>query len=282
MKRFETSELKKLYRPDKNSSGEDNGQVVVVGGSSLFHGPPLFAIKAASRVVDMVFFTSPHKPLRDVAANLKARIGSFIWIPFEEVEDYIKKADAVLIGPGFMRAHSEKANSKPNNLSDKAYEFSRTITKKLLLGYPHKKWVIDAGSLQVMDPAWIPNGAILTPNKKEYKMLFGDLSPEEAAKKYKCILVLKGPITYVYSLIESIEVQGGNAGMTKGGTGDVMAGLTVALLAKNEPILAATVAANVAKAAGDALYRKQGVYYNADDLAEEIPKTLYKLLSSRA
>lgn len=278
MKKFEASELKRIYKPDKNSSGEDNGQIVIIGGSVLFHGPPFFSIKAASRVVDMVYFASPYKPMRDAAVNLKARVGSFIWIPFNEVEEYIKKSDAILIGPGFMRAHTEKANGKPSNFADQAFRLSRTITERLLNKFPDKKWVVDAGSLQVIEPEFLPKDAIITPNKKEYKMLFGGLSPEAAARKYHCIIVLKGPITYVYSPKESLAIRGGNAGMTKGGTGDAMAGLTVALLAKNEPLLAACAGAFVIKATGDALYKKQGVYFNADDLADEIPKTLFKLL----
>lgn len=275
MRKFDPSELKNLYRPDKNSSGEDNGQITIIGGSRLFHGPPLFAIKASSRIVDMVFFTSPYEPLRDIAANLKSEVGSFIWIPFNEVEDYIKKSDAILIGPGFMRARTEKANHK--NSKDEDYQLSRKITKEILFKFPDKKWVVDAGSLQTMDPEWIPENAILTPNRKEFKMLFGGASPEDASKKYKCIIVLKGPVTYVYSPEGSVEVRGGNAGLTKGGTGDAMAGLTVALLAKNSPLLSACAASFVTKAAGDDLYKQQSFYYNADDLSSQIPKTLARL-----
>ncbi len=275
---FDPKDVKKIYTPLKNSSGEQNGQVTIIGGSSLFHGPPFLAIQAASRIVDMVFFATPHEPLRDVAANLKARVSSFIWVPFDEVEDYVKKSDAILIGPGFMRAHSEKANGEASHYCDEACKLSKEITQNLLTKFPDKRWVIDAGSLQVMDPTSIPPMAILTPNKKEYKILFDDLDPYEAAHKYNCVIVLKGPTTFVYSPSESVEVHGGNPGMTKGGTGDTMAGLTVALLAKNEPFLAATVGAYVVKAAGDALYKKQGVYYNSDDLAAQVPQTLFELL----
>jgi NAD(P)H-hydrate epimerase len=197
-------------------------------------------------------------------------------VPWEEVEDYIEKSDAVLIGPGFMRARSEAANH--SEACDEECEKTMNITKRLLNKFPDKKWVIDAGSLQVMEPSWIPKEAIVTPNKKEYKMLFGSVVPQEAARKHECIIVLKGPVTYVYSPDKSLEIHGGNPGMTKGGTGDVMAGLTVGLLAKNPPLLAASAAAYITKAAGDSLYKIQGVYYNADDLAEEIPKTLFRLL----
>lgn len=273
---FNKNELKKLYKPKEDSSGEDNGQVVIIGGSSLFHGAPMLSVRAASRIVDMVFFSSPHEPMHEVAAYMKSIISSFIWIPWEETEDYVKKSDAVLIGPGFMRASSETNNHTQE--CDEECEKTRTITKHLLDKFPDKKWVIDAGSLQTMDKEWIPQNAILTPNKKEYKMLFGELSGPEAAKQHKCTIVLKGPTSYVYSPEKSVEVKGGNPGMTKGGTGDVMAGLAVALLAKNDAFLAAAASAQVVKTAGDDLFAEQGIYFNADDLAAQIPQTLFTLL----
>lgn len=141
--------------------------------------------------------------------------------------------------------------------------------------------MIDAGSLQVMDPEWIPAQSIVTPNKKEYKTLFCLLEPAEAAKKYNCIIVLKGPVTHVYSPSEAYEIHGRNPGMTKGGTGDVMAGLTVGLMAKNEPLLAACAGALLVKKAGEALYRKRGIYFNADDLAEEVSRTFKALFFPR-
>jgi len=100
----------------------------------------------------------------------------------------------------------------------------------------------------------------------------------DAAKKYKCYISLKGAISYVYSPDDVIEVRGGNPGMTKGGTGDVLAGLTVALLAKNDPFLAASSASYIVKRAADELHKKFGVNYNADDLADKIPSTFKRPL----
>jgi hydroxyethylthiazole kinase-like uncharacterized protein yjeF len=274
---FSKNTLKKLHKPGKNSSGEDNGQVTIIGGSTLFHGAPLFGVKTASRIVDMVFFASPDPSVGEVASQLKSKLFSFIWVPWDEAEYYIEKSDACLIGPGFLRYRHEKKGGHPYALCDEECAKTRDVTKALLLKYPNKKWVIDAGSLQTMDPLWIPPHAILTPNKQEYQFLFGDMQPQEAAKEYKCIIVRKGPVTTVSSSKEVIEVHGGNAGLTKGGTGDTQAGLTVALLAKNEPLLAASSAAYVIKAAADALQETKGVYYNADDVADKIPEVLAKL-----
>lgn len=274
---FDPSELKKLYRPDKNSSGEDNGQVTVIGGSPLFHGAPILSVVAASRVVDMVFFTSPEKSVGEIASKMKSMLSSFIWIPWPEVAEYVKKSDAVLIGPGFMRFSSEKMPYEDRGRTeDEVGKVSKEITEALLKKLPSKKWVIDAGSLQTMQADWIPENAILTPNAHEFKTLFGEMDPTEAAKKHKCIIVLKGPTTSIFSSEETIEVTGGNAGMTKGGTGDVQAGLTAAILAKNDPLLAASAASYIIKKSAESLAKRMGTYFNSDDLALEISKVMYE------
>lgn len=261
MNEFDQQELKKLFKPAKDSTKEDNGKVTIIGGSSLFHGAPILALKTASRLVDMVFFSSPEPAVNEVAAQLKSKLSSFIWVTFEEIEDYIRKSDAVLIGPGFMRGPE-----------------SKEITERLLKKYPQKQWVIDAGSLQMMDRNFIPKNAILTPNRKEFTMLFGLPTTAEntqlMAKKHQCIVVLKLVETIVCSPDKCVIVKGGNAGLTKGGTGDVLAGLAVGLAAKNPPLLAACAASYILKKVADELYQKVGFSYNADDLVAKIPEVL--------
>ncbi len=286
MQIYDKKQIKTLFQPEKNSNGEDNGQVVIIGGSSLFHGAPVLSLKTASRVVDMVFFASPEPELEKITDFIKSELSSFIWTPFSEVERYIEKADAVLIGPGFMRYTSENAPHHSNHhVCDDACQLSRNTTQELLQKFPDKKWVIDAGSLQTIDPEWLPINAVITPNKKEFAQLFrtSPLAEEmednvdviaKFAKKHHCVIVVKGEKTLVTDGDQSVLVQGGNPGLTKGGTGDVQAGLTVALLAKNEPFVAACAAAQIIKSAADDLYREQNVYFNADDVAAQIPQTL--------
>lgn len=282
MKEFNLGVLKKLSKPDSASSKEDNGKVMIIGGSSLFHGAPLLALKTASRIVDMVFFTSPEPSVGKVTEKVKSRLGSFIWMPWEDREEYIRKSDAVLIGPGLMRYRSEKNHKcKDHRICDQVGEETKRITHQLLQKFPQRQWVIDAGSLQVMEAKFIPPKAILTPNKKEFKMLFGqdagkvtEKSLRALASKYQCIIVLKGVETIACSPTECVSVKGGNAGLTKGGTGDVLAGLAVALSAKNPPFLAACGASFIVKKAADELYQKVGFSYNADDLTEKVPEVL--------
>lgn len=284
MEDFSVQDLKKLFRPAVNSSKEDNGKITIIGGSSLFHGAPIFALKTASRLVDMVFFSSPEPGVGEVAAQLKSKLSSFIWVPFAEVGDYIKKSDAILIGPGLPRYREEMKNAKckMQKLCDEEGYKTKNLTEKLLQKFPEKQWVIDGGSLQVMEAKFIPQNAILTPNRKEFTMLFGlKATPENAqliAKKYRCIVVLKLVETIVCSPHKCVRVEGGNAGLTKGGTGDVLAGLIVGLAAKNPPLLAVCAASYILKKSADELFQKVGFAYNADDLAEKIPEVLGEYL----
>ena len=299
MRVFDLGELRKLK---KRSEEPENGQVTIIGGSDLFHGAPILALKTAARIVDMVFFSSPQPSVGRIAELLKSRLGSFIWVPWEEVDAYIEKSDAILIGPGMKRWHkeSEKFRGQNSKLLDHAGTETKFVTEKLLGQFSQKKWVIDGGALQVMDEKLIPEGAILTPNVKEFKMLFNlkikrSLAFQaenekvktttkilklirEKAKEYKCTIVYKAPRTIVCSPDECVEVPGGNPGLTKGGTGDVLAGLTVALFAQNPALLAGAGASWVVKKAADNLFEKVGTVYNSDDLAEEVPKVLGKYL----
>ena len=273
---FDPKILKNLWKPEFDSNKNDNGQLTIVAGSKLFHGPAFFTTKVASRFVDMVFLASPEPSIGKVANIVKSKLSSFIWVPWEDVKGYLAKSDACLIGPGFMRFGSKKDEYlQKRDYCDQYCQETREITRDLLTSFPDKKWVIDGGSLQVMDTSWIPENSILTPNTKEYKLLFGDTDPSLASKKFKCFLVLKGPITKVYSPDgKVVEVPGGNPGLTKGGTGDVQAGITAALLTKNDPKTSAIVGAYAVKKAADNLYSKVGFNYNSDDLANEIPQVL--------
>lgn len=280
---FSKSDITKLFRPHEKSNGEDNGQVTIIGGSTLFHGAPILALKTASRIVDMVFFASPEKSVGMVVEQIKSKLGSFIWVPWDDVEAYVEKSDAVLIGPGFMRFGSEKTPDHERNFANHDEgKATREITERLLSKFSDKKWVIDAGSLQTMEADWIPKNAIITPNKKEFELLFKSGFSVDAAskmaKKFECVIVTKGPESYVTDYTQSIVIKGGNPGMTKGGTGDILAGLTVALLAKNDPILSACSACFIEKTAADELHKKVGTNYNADDLADFIPKYFNELI----
>ena len=99
----------------------------------------------------------------------------------------------------------------------------------------------------------------------------------DVSQRIGCTIILKGEVDQVASGGDLVEIKGGNAGMAKGGTGDTLAGLVVALYAKNDAKLSATSASYVVKKAGDELFRQVGTNFNADDLADAVPRVLYNL-----
>jgi hypothetical protein len=119
------------------------------------------------------------------------------------------------------------------------------------------------------------------PSKNLYTASSLDNLAEDFAKRHNCIILLKGKEDIVCSPQECCLVKGGNAGMTKGGTGDVLAGLVAALACKNDPFLAAAAGSYINKAAGDALFEKVGYYFNASDLIEEIPKIMKEFIKEK-
>ncbi len=262
---FDKSWLTKLWQPGDETKKFAGGQITIIGGSQLFHGAPILALKAASRVVSMVYFSTP-KIDEEVAVAMKSQLASFIWVGWDEVEKYILKSEAVLIGPGMMRNQKEEDGL----VCDTQGMETRDLTIKLLSKFPQKQWVIDGGSLQVIKASDIPKGAIITPNEKEYKMLFSESDLVETARKYQIIILHKGALSRVADGMRMITIGGGNAGLIRGGTGDVLAGVIAGLAAKNEPLLAAAAGSYLVKQAAERLGKKYGLMFNADDVADEV------------
>jgi len=197
----------------------------------------------------------------EIVRKQKHRFHDGIVVPKDKLEEYIKEADCVVIGPGMERGKETK------NKVD-----------RLLKKYPEKKWVVDGGALQMMDKKLLTKTMIITPHIKEFKRLF-DIEPNEVnvrkmAEQYDCVIVLKGRKDIVCSKTECVVNTTGNEGMTKGGTGDVLAGLIGALYCKNKAFLSASCGVYLNGLAGDRLYVQLGPYFNASDLVKEIPKVM--------
>lgn len=267
MKSFDSSVLKKLYVPASNSHKGQNGKVLLIGGSHLFHSSAFWALEIASKVVDMVYFSST--PVNnEIVKKLKSKFINGIIVPREKLEDYIAEADSILIGPGLPRPDGMEIGD----------DDTKVLTEKWLMKFPNKKWVVDGGSLQVIKPQILPKSSIITPNKKEFKMLFNEEMSEELvekfAKDFGITILAKGENDIVCDSQKSVIVSGGNAGLTKGGTGDVLAGLVASFYAKNDAFLSAVCASFINKKAGENLFNSVGLYYNASDLLLEIPKAM--------
>jgi len=247
---------------DKSHKGE-NGKLLLIGGSKLFHAASKWSLDIASKFVDMVFYSSVSEN-NELVRQAKEEFWNGIVIDRAAIEDYIQEADVVLIGPGMER-------NKETQL----------VVNVLLEKYGDKKWVIDAGALQMVDPNLINENHILTPHAKEMERFVKSLFDYNLKlEDIKSTIVLKGKvdlITYFEDNIrKEIQVEGGNPGMTKGGTGDVLAGLIAALYCTNYAHVSAVIGSYINKKAGDDLYKTVGPFFNTSDLVSQVPKTLWE------
>ncbi len=294
MNEFNQSDLKKIYIPASGSHKGQNGKLLVIGGSHLFHAASLWSLEIASKIVDMVFYASVPENEK-IVQNAKEQFRNGIVIPREKIEAYIEEADAVLIGPGMVRAEFQIPNfkyliSNREQITEIKDEGEQTyyLTKYLLNKFPHKKWIIDAGALQMMELSSLASlsNAIITPHPQEFEKVFGakkmpedtDSIVAEMAKKYHCVILFKGEKDIVCSPHGCVSISGGNAGMTKGGTGDVLAGLVGALACRNDMFLAAKAGSFFNKKAGESLFAKVGYYFSTTDLLNEIPHVMKEYL----
>jgi NAD(P)H-hydrate epimerase len=218
---------------------------------------------------DLVTIMAPEK----VAWAINAQSADLITVklPGTKVErrhipaiaKQLAKADAFLVGNGMGRDPSTAQACK-------------------LLACLTTPKVIDADGVKAVAARDCVN-AILTPNGPELRIFLKNskcsaqspagirkaLAPFFAAGN---VLLIKGPTDTIISAKGIVRVEGGNPGLTKGGTGDVLAGLALSYLAlQKDPILAAKNASVMAKRIGDALKKKhKGYTYLASDMVEEI------------
>ena len=294
--------LSKLTLPQPNSHKGQNGRVLIIGGSSLFHSASLWAAEVASHFVDMVHYSSTEENQK-IFLSLKKKFQNGIIVPQEKLMEYVKEDEVILVGPGMIREESKIINDQLSiinfkellNIRNEA-EYTYYVTKYLIENFPEKQFVFDAGALQMMKPDWLlkfKTPAIVTPHQKEFEQLFNVSIHrssveykvklvQEMAKKYKVTILLKAITDIISDGNEVYLVEGGNAGLTKGGTGDILAGLTTALSANNSALVSAVAASILLKKTGDRLFQSKGYWYNVDNIIEAIPEVLTNQVLSRS
>lgn len=307
--------LKNLVLPGPESHKGQNGKLLIIGGSELFHAASRWSLEVAAKFVDMVFYSSIPSN-NELVQQAKGEFWNGIVVDRDDMELYLQEADCILIGPGMTRT-----------------EDTEKMTNALLKKYPKKKWVIDAGALQMIDPRLITETCIITPHRQEFEKLVERVEPmlvEERATTdsqnpallnvelgagkwqlhfgsligntgwflktnmsdealYKTFsLAIHGATIVQKSHVDSVanehfftHIEGGNGGMAKGGTGDVLAGLIAAIYSTNDAQTAAIIGSYINKKAGDSLYKTVGPNFSSNDLINEIPIVLWEELQSK-
>ncbi|MBI3618824.1 NAD(P)H-hydrate dehydratase [Candidatus Peregrinibacteria bacterium] len=258
-----------LARSPTSHKGE-NGTVAVIGGSLTMHGAPLFsALAAEAGGVDLVYVCVPriHQEVaRMQSLNFQVR-------PFHGDElrpndlhqllELLVTIDCAVIGPGLDRSHE-----------------GLEALRELIDSCP-RAMVLDASALQ----PWTLDAAkgktvVATPHLGELERM--GIEPEtigDASKRHGMTIHVKGHVDRIAGEDGKIvEVSGGNAGLTVGGTGDALAGLIGGLLAQHlDPVDACVTASTIIKRAGTLLFEQNGYSYTTREVIRLIPHLLHTL-----
>jgi len=265
-----------MQRSTTSRKGE-NGSVTIIGGSYHMHGAPIFsALAAEASGVDLIF---PYVPRCHIEVTKSASF-NFIVSHFmennlhecdtEDILESISKNSTVVIGPGLTVSEETQ-----NAVSSIIHDLENPL-------------VIDASALQEWTLELIRDkNAVITPHIGELGRMIGkDLKNKDfkyrknlvkdISEEYKITVLLKGNIDIVSDSKNTEEIEGGNAGLTVGGTGDVLAGLIAGLIAqKMKPFEACTTASRIVKRAATVIYSEKGYSFTARDIIEKIPHLLY-------
>ncbi len=279
IKGIQISKLMKARKPDSHKG--ENGRVMIIGGSLEYYGAPVLAgLGALYSGADLVYLLVPECNF-DCSRSLypdffvqKYEGENFNMAAAKELVEFAKKkCDSVVIGPGLGK-------------NEGVIEAVKYVVENLNI-----PTVLDADAIAVLkDIERFPLNQIIvaTPHQNEFRELV-DRDVTVGAKDTQSVvllrsvamdlhisILLKGHIDFVTSDDGYMELnENGNAGMTVGGSGDVLAGMVGTFLAQGMPGYdAARLAAYFNGEAGDKLKKLKGFNFSASDLALKLAEVV--------
>ena len=253
----------KIPSRDPETHKGNYGRILLLCGSRGFSGAAALAATSALRtgagvvylaVPESIYVIEAVKVTEAVVLPFKDQNGMFSEDACEQILSLLPKMDAVLIGPGIGRSFG-------------SFSVVRSVLQNATCPV-----VLDADGINVLEghtdilrERTAPT--ILTPHAGEFLTAFG-FSPDDRimsaakmAKEFGCVMLLKGHKTLITDGQVCFENHTGNAGMAKGGSGDVLAGMITALLGqKLSPMDAAICGAWIHGRAGDICRDEIGMY----------------------
>ncbi|MDR0969326.1 MAG: NAD(P)H-hydrate dehydratase [Lentimicrobiaceae bacterium] len=241
---------KRVKNRSKFSHKGNYGHALLIAGSEGKFGAAILAAQACLR--SGVGLLSVHVSRR--AETILQTVVPEAMLSFDCSESYfssLPKLDAynaIGVGPGLgTQKETEQA-------------------LKLLIQETKTPLVLDADALNILSEnktwlAFLPSETILTPHLKEFERLFGKTAnsferlekQREMSQRYNIIIVLKGAYTCIsFPNGQCLFNSTGNPGMATGGSGDVLTGIILGLLAQHyTPKEAATLGVYLHGLAGD-------------------------------
>jgi hydroxyethylthiazole kinase-like uncharacterized protein yjeF len=265
-------DLLQLERDPHGHKG-DFGRVLVVGGGPYVGAPALSAQAALRAGADLAFLAVPDDVAGDVqgfSENLivDGLVGTRL-VP-EHVPELLDRAsdvDVVVLGPGLGDADTTLA-----------------AVEAFLADFDGRA-VVDADALQVVPDVETDATLVCTPHQGELREMGGPRAADDWRERADAVeafaadlghtLLVKGARDVVSDGETTRVNRTGNPGMTVGGTGDVLAGATAAMLSTHDPVPAASVGAYATGDAGDRVVDDHGYGLLATDVLDTLPDALW-------
>ena len=271
-----TPSIVKKYIPPRNLNSRkgDNGKVLVVGGSYMYHGAPILSSLAALRTgADLVYTAVPK-----VNAQASRAISpDLIVIPLADsklTRGSVNKLlgqipvgiDSAAIGMGLAVENIEALKLLIKSLIERDVRLS-----------------LDASALRKeILPIIKGKNVVVTPHSGEFERIFGEKIPsnkktristlEKLAKKNSITILLKGQDDIITDGVMTLINAKKTPAMTVGGTGDVLSGIVASMLSRNRNVLESTASAAFLNGQAGKIIQKQfGTHMIASDLIDVLP-----------
>jgi NAD(P)H-hydrate epimerase len=286
MKEVTKDILKEIYKLRSiNVRKYHFGLLLVIGGSEFYSGSPALSAMAAFRAgVDMVRILAPNRAA-DIIASFSPNLAAY---PLEGV--HLKKEHLATL---LFMTESAKIASKGKTAVVIGGGAGRTEeTQKVILEFLSQisvPVVIDADAIYALEKnseIVSDKPFLITPNPYEFFILtkkeirqVSELEKikmvQEEAARLKTTILFKGETDIISNGKEVILNKIDSPYLTKGGTGDTLAGICGALIARGADLfLAAQAAAFINVKAGQLAEEKKKEGLLATDLIEAIPEVI--------
>ena len=274
-----SSSIIQNFIPARKSASRkgDNGIVLVIGGSYIYHGAPILSSLAALRCGTDLVYTSV--PKINVSAT-RSTSPNLIVIPLVDQK--------LTLG-----AVKKLVGALPRNLHSATIGMGLAIQEKNSLLHLVESLLnrdvrlsLDASALipEVL-PLLANKNVVVTPHAGEFKRLFGDAPSDSKNERIQLVekhaldngvtILLKGPTDIISNGNTTYLCQKNTPAMTVGGTGDVLSGLVAGLLSNNRNSLeSAAAAAFICGLTGKQVQDKLGLHMTSMDLIDAIPSIM--------